>query len=585
MTFRPAPVSPGAAQAPAIAGRLEPDAIGVTQDTVIGLASSAPAATVGLTLAATAAYGGGPVILLCALPMLVIANAYRRLNLWNANCGASFEWVGRAINPYPGFLTGWLMIAAYITGAVTGVVVLAPSVLAVAGADATSTAANIAISTAILVVMLVIAVLGIKLTARTQVAMAIAEYTILAGFAVAGLVWVLGHHPGTVPVTKGWFSLSGINGKGDLAAGLVASVYIFSGWDGTFYVNEEVRQRRVNPGRAAVFAVGILTVLYVLSQVGLQGVVSPARLQANSTSALVYVVGAMGGGAAAKLMALSLALSVVAATGTSIVLPARIVYGMAGRRVLPPFLGNVSGRFATPRGRQPRDRRGDHRPDDRVPAGRLAAERVQRRGEPVRADVRRVLHPDRAGCCHLLPAPYPQQRLGRPPGRYPPARRRGVPGLDLVPVPADCASAAAVVLRRRDRRRPGHDGYRAVRAAVLVLPDPQRKRLQGALMHSASVPAVPADQQEVVVCRLCQVPDPAPDSPCLPGHDHFVGQRAGCPACGRLRAECRGRWPCSVRRGRSAPLRLMGLRLRLIWRQMRPRPGPSCCGTPGRCSR
>jgi len=69
----------------------------VTQDTVIGLASSAPAAMVGLTLAtlATTAAYGGPVIVLCAVPMLVIANAYRQLNLWNANCGASFEWVGR----------------------------------------------------------------------------------------------------------------------------------------------------------------------------------------------------------------------------------------------------------------------------------------------------------------------------------------------------------------------------------------------------------------------------------------------------------------------------------------------------------
>jgi len=46
--------------------------------------------------------GSGAVILLTAVTMLVIANAYRRLNLWNANTGASFEWVGRAINPYLG---------------------------------------------------------------------------------------------------------------------------------------------------------------------------------------------------------------------------------------------------------------------------------------------------------------------------------------------------------------------------------------------------------------------------------------------------------------------------------------------------
>jgi amino acid transporter len=121
---------------PVPAAKLEPDAIGVAQDTVIGMASSAPAASVGLTLAALAAataYGSGPVLVLTAVPMLVIANAYRRCNLWNANCGASFEWVGRAINPYLGFLTGWLMIVGYVIGAVAGVEVIGPAVLAGTG--------------------------------------------------------------------------------------------------------------------------------------------------------------------------------------------------------------------------------------------------------------------------------------------------------------------------------------------------------------------------------------------------------------------------------------------------------------------
>jgi amino acid transporter len=39
---------------------------------------------------------------------------------------------------------------------------------------------------------------------------------------------------------------------------------------------------------------------------------------------------------------------VIAATGTGIVLTARIIYGMASHRVLPEFLANVSRRFATP---------------------------------------------------------------------------------------------------------------------------------------------------------------------------------------------------------------------------------------------
>ena len=333
--------------------RLEPDAIGAAQDTIIGMASSAPAATVGLTfagLAVTAAYGGGLILLLTAIPMLVIANAYRRLNLWKANTGASFEWVGRAINPYLGFLTGWLMIAAYIVGTTAEVLILGPSVLAVFGSSSTNTWAYVGIGVAMGLIMLVIAVVGIKLTARVQVSMAAVEYLILIGLAVAGLVWVLGHHPGSVPITKGWFSLSGVDGKGDAVSAFLAAVFVYGGWDGTLYVNEEVKHRRVNPGRAAILAVALLAIIYTLSQVGFQGVLSPSKLAAaaQNGTALVTVAEALGGGFWGKAMALSIALSVIATTGTGIVLGARIVYGMASYRVLPEFLGTVSRRYATP---------------------------------------------------------------------------------------------------------------------------------------------------------------------------------------------------------------------------------------------
>ncbi len=349
MTEQSATALPGTVSAPP--ARLEPDAIGVAQDTVIGMATSAPAAVVAITLAslaATANYGGGPVLLISAIPMLIIANAYRRLNMWNANCGASFEWVGRSINPYLGFLTGWLMIAGYVLGTLSGVEVLGPSVLAVFGSSATSTWANVAIATAVGLVMLVIAVVGIRITARTQVAMAVVEYTILVGMSVWGLVYVLGHHAGTVQVTSGWFGPTGIGGQGDLVGGFLIAVFAYSGWDGTIYVNEEVKHRRTNPGRAALIAVALLAVLYTLAQFGLQGVVSAKNLQNNSDDALVYVAQSLGGGGWAKVMALALALSVVATVGTGIVVGARIVYGMASYRALPEFLSNVPHRFRTP---------------------------------------------------------------------------------------------------------------------------------------------------------------------------------------------------------------------------------------------
>lgn len=123
---------------------------------------------------------------------------------------------------------------------------------------------------------------------------------------------------------------------------------MFTGWDATVYVNEEVKGRRTNPGKSAILAVGFLTVVFVVSSTGLQGVVSPAKLQANSSSALVYVAQALGGSGWAKVMALGLALSVIATTLTGIVILARIIYGMASYRALPSFLGLVSSRFSTP---------------------------------------------------------------------------------------------------------------------------------------------------------------------------------------------------------------------------------------------
>jgi amino acid transporter len=360
MTEQPATAATGGAAGIGASGahpvlapprRLEPDAIGVAQDTVIGMASSAPAAVMALilaSLAATTAYGSAPVIIVTAIPMLIIAFAYHRLNMWNANCGASFEWVGRAINPYLGWFTGWLMIAGYVLGTISVIEVMAPSVLAVFGKSATSTGGNVGISVAVGVIMLIVAVVGIRITARTQVVMAAIEYTILIGMSIWGLVLVLGHHAGTYPVTKGWFSLTGIGGKGSMVAGFLIAVFAFSGWDGTVYVNEEVTHRRKNPGRAAIMAVVLLTIIYVVAQFGLQGVVSPAKLQANSTSALVYVGQALGGGAWAKIMALALALSAIASTNAGFVLGARIVYGMASYRALPEFLANVPRRFATP---------------------------------------------------------------------------------------------------------------------------------------------------------------------------------------------------------------------------------------------
>jgi amino acid transporter len=332
--------------------RLEPDAISVAQDTLIGLADTGPTLSVSFSLVlliSATAYGAPLILLITAIPMLIIANAYRRLNLWNANCGASFEWVGRAINPYLGYMTGWLMLAGTLFGTLTPVTAIGPSVLAVFNQPSDSKWPNIAIATGLVVVMAIISIVGIRITARTQFVIGIVEYAILIGLSVWGLTWVLGHHAGTVPITSGWFSLHGIGGQGSLVGGFLIAVFMICGWDGTLYVNEEVRQRRKNPGRAAMMAVAIAAFLFILAQIGLQGVVSFNKLNANSTSTLVFLGDTLTGHSyGGQVAALAFALSVIAGTGVGIVLSARIAYGIASYHALPKGLASVSQRFRTP---------------------------------------------------------------------------------------------------------------------------------------------------------------------------------------------------------------------------------------------
>jgi amino acid transporter len=221
MTRQPVPAAPvGATLAPI--ARLEPDAITAAQDTFIGAALVGPTVSVALTLAALAAataYAAPVTLLLTAVPVLVIANAYRRLNLWNASCGASFERVGRAISPYLGFITGWLMITGTLIGTLSPVVAVGPNILAVAGGPSGNKVDNAVVATVVAVFMLIISVIGIRLSARTQVAIGVIEYALLVVISVAGLpgCWVITRVPSRSPGPGS--ACTGSGGRGRWRAG------------------------------------------------------------------------------------------------------------------------------------------------------------------------------------------------------------------------------------------------------------------------------------------------------------------------------------------------------------------------------
>src|SRR5215472_2435054 len=339
-------------RAPEHQGRLRANAIGLKDAIIVGMASSGPTASIALTLAAIVSasnYGGPVAILICGLPMFGIALAYRRLNRWQVDCGASYTWIGRAITPYLGFIVGWIMLLGYLLGTISDVLPIGPYVLTVFAPGYQNSQLAAALSGGIwLVIVTIIAYIGIKVTARFQWILAAFEYITVTIFAIVALVAVFGGNPKSASFRWSWFSWSGMGGTSGLVGGILIAVYMFSGWDTSIYVNEETEKSRVNPGRAVLISVGTLTFMYVFFTFAYQGAVKKGALLAHGSNALFYIVKQLAGSPWDKIMIAAVMFSIIGATQTALVSGARIAFAMGGDGTLPRVLGKTHPVHKTP---------------------------------------------------------------------------------------------------------------------------------------------------------------------------------------------------------------------------------------------
>lgn len=331
---------------------LQAGAVSLGQSIIFSVASSAPGQATAVTIAAlvaATAYSGGIAVLVTTLPMLAIAFAYHRLNMWTRDCGGSYMWVGRAINPYVGFMVGWVMLTGYVLGTVADILPIGPAVMSFIGLPPDQVAGSLLTVTAAGLLIIGTAVVGIQVTARFQMIIASIEYVILLTFCAIGIYRVyIEHAPGTVRPSWEWLSISGVGGHGSLIAGMLITVYLFTGWDSALYLNEETERPERNPGLSALLSVAILGLFFTLLVFSLQGAASPELLAEHGGDALTFLAAQLVGDGWAKFMALAVILSVLGTTQAFLVSAARISFSMGSDRVLPPVFGRLNKRFRTP---------------------------------------------------------------------------------------------------------------------------------------------------------------------------------------------------------------------------------------------
>src|SRR5215813_2660399 len=247
-------------------------ALGLASAIVIAVASTAPAYSLTSALGSVVGEVGlrAPVsILIAFVPMLFISYAYRALNSVDPDCGTSFTWVARAFGRRTGWITGWVIVVADVIVMANLAYIAGQYTFSLFGADglAASTFWTTLVGSLWIVLMTLIAWIGIELSARTQVLLLSLEVLILIIFAVVALVEVYRGTAGDLATRPSWEWFNPFGGGltfNALALGILAAVFIYWGWDSAVAANEETRDSKVTPGRAAVISTVILLFTYVI---------------------------------------------------------------------------------------------------------------------------------------------------------------------------------------------------------------------------------------------------------------------------------------------------------------------------------
>jgi amino acid transporter len=151
--------------------QLRHGALTLFDDVVVGVASTAPAysltATVAILIGAVGLFSPSAMVL-AFLPMLGVAVGFYWLNRSIPNCGTSYAWIARAMNPALGFFTGWVIFVADVIVMISLAGVAAASTLTLFGQDAGNKTWNLILGVAWIAVMTWIVVRGVRLSARLQ---------------------------------------------------------------------------------------------------------------------------------------------------------------------------------------------------------------------------------------------------------------------------------------------------------------------------------------------------------------------------------------------------------------------------------
>jgi len=330
--------------------------LGLLGSTIMGLASTAPVyslvATLGFVIAEVGAQA--PIsFILAFVPMFFIAFAYRELNRAVPDCGTTFTWATKAFGPWVGWLGGWGVAVAciivlanlaqiaglyfwYLVAPLVGVPELADNRWLVLGTGVFFIAA-----------MVYVSYRGVQIGERLQNILLGIQYLALTLFVVFAVIGVAnGTALEATPVSTDWFNPFGFTDFNSFTASILLAIFIYWGWDTCLALNEETKDPKRIPGRAALISTLVLVVTYVSVTVAAIAYAGLDNLTDQDDVFLVVKDSLFGPWA--WLLVLAVMISAISSTQTTILPTARGTLSMSIYKALPKRFGEVHPRFHTP---------------------------------------------------------------------------------------------------------------------------------------------------------------------------------------------------------------------------------------------
>lgn len=329
---------------------LRANVLGAADTAMMAVAGSAPAYSIAATtatLVAAAGLASPAALLFCGVPMLGIAWAFSYLGRKDVNAGASYAWVGRALHPALGFLSGWALIVSATLFMVAGSLPAGALTLAL---FSPSLAGNTALVTLVgafwFGAMVTVVLLGAHITARAQWIMSGVEVVILVVFVVLGLLRA--PHIAVNSFSLSWLGFGHFTGFGGFAASALVAAFYYWGWDVSANLNEETRSARRSSGLGGIIGVVIVFGLFLSFTIMVNLLLSGDAISANSGNMMNVLGQAIWPGVGGKILSLAAMLSTVATLETTLIQVTRTMFAMGRDRTLAGAFGRTHPKWRTP---------------------------------------------------------------------------------------------------------------------------------------------------------------------------------------------------------------------------------------------